>query len=62
MVDVKTKKYIEKVVKENFTPGNLNLVLENLEEQIVAPGATDEKKVMLGAFIDGIKRSLGKVS
>ena len=60
MVDTKTKEFIERTVRENFTPDNLHAGLRALEDQLEE--AEGDKKIVIEAFILGIKRSLGKVS
>jgi len=60
MIDSRTKEYIEKAVRENFTPDNLHLGLKALEVQLEE--ATGQKRTVIEGFILGIKKSLGKVS
>lgn len=60
MIDQRTKEFIEKTVRENFIPDNLNSVLKNLEGQLEE--AQGDKKIVIEGFILGIKKVLGKVS
>lgn len=59
MIDTKTKQFIEKTVRENFTPENLNGCLKALENQVEE--AQGDKRTVIEAFILGIRKSLGKV-
>lgn len=59
MIDSKTREFIEKIVKENFSPGNIHAALRALEGQVEE--ATGEKKIVCQAFIEGIRQSLGRV-
>ena len=60
MVDEKTKMFIERTVRENFTPDNLHLGLKALEAQLEE--ATGDKRIVVEGFISGIRQVLGKVS
>jgi len=59
VINEKTKEFIEKTVRENFTPDNLNLGLKALEVQLEE--ATGQKRTVIEGFISGIKMSLGRI-
>jgi len=60
MIDSKTREFIQRTVKENFTPGNINVALRALEDQLEE--AQGDKKIVCEAFILGIRQVLGRVS
>lgn len=59
MIDAKTREFLERTVREHFTPGNLNAVLQTLKDQVEE--AKGDKKLVMEAFIMGIKKVLGRV-
>jgi len=60
MIDKRTQEFIERSVRENFTPENINLALRALEDQVEE--ASGDKKTVMEGFILGIKKSLGRVT
>jgi len=60
MIDKRTQEFIERTVRENFTPGNLHVGLKALEAQLEE--ATGDKRIVIDAFILGIRQVLGKVT
>ena len=59
MVDSKTKEFLEATVRKYFTPENLHVGLRTLEDQLEE--AEGKKKLVLQAFVEGIRQVLGKV-
>jgi len=60
MVDRGTEKFIKKTVREHCSPDQIHTTLAGFENQL--EGATGDKRIVIEAFIEGIKRSLGRVS
>ncbi len=59
VVDAKTQRFIEETVKGYCSPDMIQVTLRHFEEQVEE--AEGEKKLVLQAFVEGIKGSLGKV-
>lgn len=59
MVDTKTKDLIERTVRDYCSPDKIHATLANFQDQ--AEGAEGKKKILCEAFVEGIKKSLGKV-
>ena len=59
MVDTKTREYIERTVKQYCSPDMIHVTLTGFENQ--ATKAEGDKKIVCEAFVEGIKRALGKI-
>jgi len=59
MVDSKTKEFIQGKVKEYCSPDMIHATLRHFEDQLEE--AEGDKRIVVEAFIEGIKRSLGKI-
>ena len=59
MIDQKTKQFIEATVREYCSPDMIHTALENFQGQVEE--AEGKGKFVLEAFIEGIKKVLGKV-
>lgn len=60
MVDAKTKGFLERMVKQYCTPDTLHSLLAHFESQ--AEETEGGKKLVCEAWVEGIKKVLGKVS
>ena len=60
MTEKQLKEYIEEIVLTICSPEQIHSTLANLEGQLLE--AEGKKRLVIEAFILGIKRSLGKVS
>ena len=59
MIDQRTKKFLMGTVREYCSPDQIHATLANFQGQVEE--AQGRKKLVLEAFILGIKRVLGKV-
>lgn len=59
MVDTKTKDLIERTVRDYCSPNLIHETLANFQNQ--AEESEGKKKILCEAFVEGIKRSLGKI-
>lgn len=59
MVDTKTKELIQRTVRDYCSPDKIHATLTSFEDQ--AEESEGKKKILCEAFVEGIKRSLGKI-
>ena len=59
MVDTKTQEFIQDKVKEYCSPDMIHATLRHFEDQLEE--SEGDKRIVIEAFIEGIKRTLGKI-